>query len=446
MKKMRILYLSVVMFILMISMAFIGMDFMQAQTQVKARPPEKGKPKPPEPGYECNYNGNCEWEDYQAANCPDCDPKIYMPLVIDVCPQIVTSKDNIIYQYKYSFADGKYHDIWASVQLYEKDKQTVSKDLVEKSVSVGDVDNDGEKEIIALIKYNAGRSKGQNLYDHKLALFENNSEGAPSWESPYLGVCQSQSGRGDCAIADADNDGINEVVVAIGKHIEIKRIIYDANSQTYDFIPVWESHDYDQVVWEIDVGDADNDSKNEIVLGLLFSPGAPVIWELNADNIWEETIGEPVNTGAIDVAVVRDSDTDGLYEIVAGGNNNKLMIWKYIDGVYRSVFVSGDLGGYTQGVDAGDIDGDGENEIVIASSYDHDALYIFKYVEGNYMLVNSILQDGPNIGLSIEDLDLDERGEIVSSTHGITVYEFDDYSSALVKIFNCYYGSDHEID
>ncbi|NIO84618.1 MAG: hypothetical protein GTN53_29235, partial [Candidatus Aminicenantes bacterium] len=122
MKKSRFFKLFILVCILAVAVVFIGMNFAQAQSQTKGKPPDKGKPKPPDLEYECNYNGNCEWEDYQAGSCPDCDPKTYPPLVLDQQPQIVAPSFNRIFQYKYDFGDGKFHDTWASNQFYEEEK------------------------------------------------------------------------------------------------------------------------------------------------------------------------------------------------------------------------------------------------------------------------------------------------------------------------------------
>jgi len=216
------------------------------------------------------------------------------------------------------------------------------------------------------------------------------------------------------------------------------------------------------------VGDADNDGYNEIVLAM-FEVGAPIIWkkvgetwssktaELIPEEYWNPNLYNPFL--GIDVVKVKDADNvlnefgERENEIIAGGNNNRLMIWKYneVSGNYESVFISEDLLGFTQGVDAGDIDGDGSNEIAIAASYDDDTLYIFKYIDGNYIIVNSILRDGSDIviGFSLGDLDGDGKAEIVSATQGITIYDLigsDVFSGYLMKTYNCVFGSYLEID
>ena len=124
----------------------------------------------------------------------------------------------------------------------------------------------------------------------------------------------------------------------------------------------------------MDVGDADNDGLNEIVLAA-FDTNSAVILESLGSDIWgDEKMSEPTPENvAIDYAKVRNADNIPGNEIVAGGNNNRLMIWKYNnmteEGEYDLVFITEeDLGGFTQGVNAGDIDDDGLNEVIILDS------------------------------------------------------------------------------
>jgi len=479
MKKSRIFKLFALVGILILALFFVAGDLGQAQSQVKSKPDKPGKPKPePKP---CNNNGICEWEEYDSKKspddqpCPDCLPKIYAPLLIDqdylqiACVGQSGSgypySHGKVFQFKctgQNYIDG---DI---VGVYEDAWRSESIGVFGRVVSIGDADNDGDKEIIAVANYRVGRVKGESIYDQKILIFETDSDGNPNWTSPYFGNPSSQGKIWDCIIADADNDGENEVTLIRGKHIEIYRINYNSGDGSYAFSHVWTGPEYPSdisvSIFGLDVGDADNDGLNEVILAM-FEIGAPIIWKKEGET-WSSKTAELIPPEywnpdlsyfflGIDVTKVRDADNDGLNEIIAGGNNNRLMIWKYNEasGNYETVFISEDLLGNTPGVGAGDIDGDGENEVVAATSSlsDNNFLYVFKYVgEGiGYLIVNSILCDGSSIGLSVKDLDQDGKAEIVSATKGITIYDLigsDLFSGYLVKTYNCVFGSCLEID
>jgi len=464
MKKIHNLKLFALIFLLGVFLVVVGFDFVQAQGKPD-KPP--GKPEPePKP---CNNNGICEYEEYDSKSahedqpCADCLPKTYYPLVIDQDFLQVASTGGVernVIQFKCIDVDyingdiiGTYEDTWASDVI----------GVYGRAVSIGDADNDGEKEIIAIVNY---RAKGRK-YDQKILLYETGSDGSPSWTSPFFGNSSTEKIQ-DCAIGDADNDGENEVTLIKGHHIEIYRINYNYGDGSYDFSHVWTSPEHESdIAWNVyglDVGDADNDGGNEIVLAM-FETGAPIIWK-NEGGTWSSKTAELIppeywNISILGIDVVRIRDVDNVIneygerdnEIIAGGNNNRLMIWKSNNatGNYDSVFISDDLLGFTQGVDAGDIDGDGENEIAIASSYDDNTLYLVKYLGAGvgYQIVNSISREGPEIGLSVGDLDGDGRAEIFSTTMGITIYDFigsDIFAGFLVKTYNCRYGLYLEID
>jgi hypothetical protein len=215
--------------------------------------------------------------------------------------------------------------------------------------------------------------------------------------------------------------------------------------------------DYEYNIFTLDVGDADNDTKNELVLAM-FDVGAPIIWKLSESGVWEETIAETIDVInpragylGIDYTMVRDSDNDGLKEIVCGGNNYRLMIWEHNPGTggYDSTYISDDLGRSTEGVDVGDINGDGDNEVVIGASL--DTMYVFAYDDINktYNIVNSISVGGGFSGLVVSDIDYDGRDEIAAALQGgLRIFDFngnDLHSGYLEETYYSPYGGTLEI-
>jgi len=354
--------------------------------------------------------------------------------------QVINLAGYSIYQHKY--IAGAYDLVWASADL--------GGSMGANNISIGDVDNDGARELAAVVNYKTReeRIKGKKVYywDQKIVVFEEGCvDGSlPSWESPFLGESTSVANR-DTLIADVDNDGNNEFVLIKGYHIEI----YDLSDGGFE--PEGKTKDTANLIFSIDAGDADNDGKNEIVLST-FNVGALTILKYDNDSGgWSSKLAESVppeywqpgyDMLGLDYARVRDADNavDGFgqkdNEIVGGGNNDRLMIWKYnkLTGDYDLKFVSEDLGGFTQGVDAGDIDGDGLNEVVIGSCSTGQgkkktpgSLCIF-YCNGvDYVMADSFPLDFDSGNLGLGDLDNDERTEIAfwaSPSPALRIYDF----------------------
>lgn len=389
MKKIQYLRLIVFLGIIVIALVFIGMNVVTAQEKGRGKPPDKEKKSDP------------------------CDVKETLPLMLENVQVVICS--NYIYQLKHTTTG--YENTWASSKLNSDTR----------AISIGDADNDGDKEIVAMALKRQPRVKSPVIL-----MYENGSLGEPDYLGPEIGDTTTM----DSIIADADGDGLNELVLARLHHVEVYRWI----SQGY--VKVWSSRTYDSFVYSVDVGDADNDGINEIVLSV-FQVGGPTILEYIGNDTWgNEQTGESVGISGLDYTKVRDADNDGLNELVAGGNNSTLMIWEYNPdiGTYDNVFMSYDLGGFTQGVDAGDIDGDGLNEIVAGTTGDNPMIYIFKYYSGTWIEVDSIsLSEYSCTQLSVGDLDGDGMDEIAvgRDNYGIRIIEYVNQELAITFFFPC---------
>lgn len=386
--------------LIIISIALMLIRFNFAQAQSKGKPPKKPK---------CNYNGICEKG--ESSDCPDCQQHPSPPLQLDhfdlqiVSGSVVT--DRKVYQIKY--LNGDYSNTWYSNM----------NDGFTYATSIGDVDNDGLKEITTVV--NAKKSTGppkQRFSYKKIFVYEDGSTGEPSYISHDLGY--SLNGVRDSIIADADNDGLNEIVLVVNDHIEI----YEWNGSGFSHL--WTGPVYDEFVWRVDVGDADNDGFNEVVIAM-FNIGSAIVYDYLGENTW----GNPVSTESIgfhniDQAKVMDVDNDGLNEIIGGGTSNRLNIWKYINGYYVNIFLSEDLGGFTQGVDAGDVDGDGLNEVIVGTSGEINMVYVFKYNESTMtyeMIASASCARGVET-LATGDLNNNNKDEIAVGCSGVTVFKF----------------------
>jgi len=389
----------------------------------------KGYAKPDKkPRLKCDYDGICDPGEKE--DCPDCqgggEPTA---LQLDHSGVQIASgsgaDDKKLYHIKYM--EGAYKNTWNS---------SVN-DGFTHATSIGDVDNDQNKEITTVVNYRkTGGPPSQRVSYQKIFVYEDGSAGDPNYTSHDLGY--STNGVRDSIIADADNDGQNEIVLVEEKHIEI----YKWNGT--GFTNLWNSIDYDYFIWSVDVGDADNDGDNEVVLAM-FSMGSAIVYEYLGSSTWgDPTTTESIGSCNIDYAKVRDTDNDNYNEIVGGGTSNKLNVWEYTNGSYENVFLSDDLGGFTQGIDAGDVDGDGNNELIAGTSGGVNKIYVFKYNQGTatYENVDSVSCTSGVQMLSTGDLDNDNKDEIAAYVSGITIFE---YAPNLQSTYNFQYGGYLEI-
>lgn len=139
------------------------------------------------------------------------------------------------------------------------------------SIIVGDVDNDGQNEMVV------GWKQYQKINKGTILGYKVTDKATPEYTFAYDDEALDMSYfEKMMVIADADNDGKNELVVStrgdnqserIGSkhlgHVLIYSIQSDGAINTELIVDL--NDEYAESSW-IDVGDADNDGKNEIVL------------------------------------------------------------------------------------------------------------------------------------------------------------------------------------
>ena len=244
--------------------------------------------------------------------------------------------------------------------------------------SVGDIDNDGEPEIVATGYFSiwVWRADG--------SLF-------PGWPVFYDSTYFNTHGSG-AALADLDGDQDLEIIISSseGGGEEGQLTVYHHDGQLFDGWPYYFS---DGFFWSTPaIADIDNDGSLDIV-GMTWS-GEDDFFVFEADGRVKE--GWPITHGWTSYfgPALADVDGDGFCDIIWGSNHN--FAWQYPDSIlglyfaydYRGELLTGwpvEVNGVAwQTATVLDIDNDGNLNMVLVGDYmsmvrDLQTAYIYLY-------------------------------------------------------------------
>ena len=212
-----------------------------------------------------------------------------------------------------------------------------------QSAIVGDVDNDGNNELLVL----NSSQKQVRIYDGSLDL---------------KAVLNFSEAPRSAVIADPDDDNKNELIVgtsdgSAGGYVYVGEVHEDK------FMQEWKSPWIGSFRWstELAVGDSDNDGKKEIAVGVSWYGRYLVVYEWTGSTytqVFRDNIGSDVNSVAYG-----DIDGDGVEELLVGTacwSDYSARIYDNFSLVYKK------SRGATH-VSAGDVDEDGIEEMIVGS-------------------------------------------------------------------------------
>jgi len=167
------------------------------------------------------------------------------------------------------------------------------------------------------------------------------------------------------AIGDINGDGLGDIVT--GDQNNRVRLHMNNNDNTWDSTTVYTTGDE---VWSIAIGDVDGDGDNDIVS----ASDNIYFYENNGTytGTWTTHTVDSDSTSYYSVTM-GDIDGDGDNDIVSGDNANKIFFYENT-GTYTSewttytVYTVGGNPKQFRSVNIGDIDGDGDNDIVSADN------------------------------------------------------------------------------
>lgn len=338
--------------------------------------------------------------------------------------QILNTNGNRVCQHVFDSSSGTYRLAWRSADLGGI-----------PSVRLGDVDNDGQLEIVASVYYVsriAGKKPNQTTYyDSRIYAFRSGAafNAGPDWSTGELGELPNTLVL-DSWVGDVDNDGSNEFALIRTNLLEVYHIIHGTGPDAA--FTVQSLRSYPNWLFSMEVGDADNRGDNEI---LVACAGQPFVWKCT-NGQWLETAADPVPTayygaGMTSVGLtylrVRNADNAPGNEIIATGNNQRLMVWEHDGGGYKWSSVSADLNGsMTYGIDSGNVDGDTLNarEVVVnlwGTKKLPARIVIMAFEGGVWVLKNTYNCGYADLrDMRVGDLDGDGRAEVALQCNGPT--------------------------
>lgn len=287
-------------------------------------------------------------------------------------------------------------------------------------VSVGDLDNDGDLDLIA------PSNKG---LDSHLLIFQN-SDGLTDfpWASKILGKSSAQISQ--IAVADYDLDGDLDVVSGSALEEDFELIVWENDGTPFDGI-IWRANSVGKIaryVTALVSADLDQDGDQDLVFGgESQEPSQLIVWENNGApfaGLWPRHDLATTDDTIYDLRIA-DLDNDEDLDIATGGRRGEdyeVIVWENrgspLDGPWEPTNV-----GATQGdvfmLAVKDLDNDGDLDLVSSGGYREEHEVFIWQNDGRPFDDEWAGQQvsplgGAEMGLTIADIDQDGLVELVS--------------------------------
>jgi len=290
----------------------------------------------------------------------------------------------------------------------------IKEDKSTSAIAVGDVVGTGKSELCT-----GGRDGVLRVYD------------ANKSEIQFLAQLDIEGSILSIEIADANNDGQNEIVV--GRSIGPRDVAGIAGTlQVYRFsssgsLELLAEHPVDRFVTTVRVTDVTGDDKNEIMVG--GSDSTLRVFEMDTLNNLSEYAryrldDMPITIGTCDV------DGDEIDEIVTGNRDKTVRVFKVKDHTIEQMEVL-DLPSPVVSVASGDLLGDRKMELGVVT-YD-GSIRVYRNEESRLELF-TMLDKVKALSLRIEELNADHMDEAVVATSDANVVFYSIQAAELQQV------------
>jgi len=242
--------------------------------------------------------------------------------------------------------------------------------------------------------------------------------------------------EGPQPIGDSDNDGKNELLIS-GRDCTIRVMKWNENQQTYQQVRALRPPFYPFIhcsAGGMAIGDVTNDGKNEVA-----ATWYTTVYRYIAFKYWIIGLNPYIfkNNGGSADCLIGDCDNDGKNELILSGGPGwesnssvaEITVFRW-NGLFLkkvSEWKDPDVNGYVYMAGLGDVDEDGENEIVCA--YENKVIVLNWDAQNKVFVPTQIYKTYGQVspfGVVCKDCDNDGNAEILLSYDGprITIFKW----------------------
>jgi hypothetical protein len=220
------------------------------------------------------------------------------------------------------------------------------------SSAVGDIDNDGDVEIIVGISTSSTDQSEGFVY-----VWHHNGQLVNGWP---VSVGKFNDVYSSPSLGDLDSDNDLEIIIGTGRG-KILALHHDGTN-----LSGW-PNDISCYCSPQALGDIDQDGMLEVVCGRIFGSASGTVYIWNNDGSQLEEWPQKTNGFVLDSPVIVDIAGDELLEIIVPCGDHKVHAW-YQNGTPVPGFPLETGGSISSTPCLGDIDGDGDVELIVSST------------------------------------------------------------------------------